>query len=183
MVPEITVQLSGQVGSWRPRHVCNQARTVWAAWLHAPRHGALGVYVLAKPNAQLELAEALPNDAWVRICGALRPLRVQAIGDDPRAADDVANTPLLVHAYGVTRARRVDPAPPLLPGAAALQVRAGVRTSAGELAPAAHLPDLYHLAVGVQGRGPIRSWSTLRGVVAPVGPYRYVRYIVTEGRP
>jgi hypothetical protein len=180
MLPEIVVQLAGRVGSWHPRHVRDQARTVWAAWLHAPRHGTIGVYVLAKPNAQLELAEALPNGAWVQLRGTLRPLRVQALLDDPRAADDAASAPLLVHAVQIRRARRIDPAPPLLLAPLLLQVRVGVRTAAGELAPAAHLPDLYHLSADAHTRGQVRSWSQLRGVVAPVGAYRYVRYVVTE---
>jgi hypothetical protein len=183
MLPEITVQLAGRVTSWRPRHVRDQARKVWSAWLRAPRHGTIGVYVLAKPNVQLELAEALPNGAWVRLRGALRPLRVLAIGDDLCAPDDVASAPLLVHAYQVRRARRIDPAPPLLPAASELQICAGVQIAAGELSPAAHLPDLYHLTTDAHARGAVRPWSALRGVVASVGPYRYVRYIVTEARP
>src|SRR5262249_15008581 len=85
MLPEITVQLAGRVGRWHPRHVHGQARTVWSAWLHAPQHGILGVYVLAKPNAPL--TEALPGNQWVHLRGVLRPLRVLALPDDPRAAD------------------------------------------------------------------------------------------------
>jgi hypothetical protein len=180
MLPEIVVQLAGRVGSWHPRHVRDQARTVWAAWLRAPRYGTIGVYVLAKPNALLELAEALPGAAWLHLRGVLRPLRVLALPDDVRAADDTASAPLLVHAVQITRARRIDAAPLLLPAPAFLQVRAGVRTEAGELAPAAHLPDLYHLAVAPHAHGQVRSWSRLCGVVAPVGSYRYLRYVVTE---
>jgi hypothetical protein len=118
----------------------------------------------------------------VRVRGALRPLRVQALDDDPRVADDLASTALLVHAYQVTRARRSDPTPPLLAAPAALQVRPGVQTIAGELAPAAHLPDLYHLTANGQAHDQMRRWSRLRGVVAVVGPHRFLRYIVTEGR-
>jgi hypothetical protein len=178
MLPEITVQLAGRVGTWYPRHVRDQARSVWAAWLRTAHHGIVGIYVLAKPGVRL--AAALPNGAWVQLRGDLRPLRVQALPSDPRASDDLASTPLLVHAVRIQRTRRSAVAPALLPAAAALQVRAGVRTAAGELAPAAHLPDLYHLAADVDAHGPVRSWSTLRGVVAPVGPYRLLRYVVTE---
>jgi hypothetical protein len=136
MLPEITVQLAGRVGRWHPRHVHTQARTVWSAWLHAPQHGILGVYVLAKPNAPL--TEALPGNQWVHLRGVLRPLRVLALPDDPRAADDATCAPLLVHAVQIIPARYSDLVPPLLRTPAPAQVRA----STGALAPMAHLPDL-----------------------------------------
>jgi hypothetical protein len=153
---------------------------VWATWLRTAQHGIVGIYVLSKPGVRL--AAALPNGEWVRLRGTLRPLRVQALPSDPRSADDLASTPLLLHTVSIRRARRSAQAPPLLSTAAALQVQAGVQTAAGELARAAHLPDLYHLAVHTHAHGPVRSWSTLRGVVAPIGPYRFVRYVVTEAR-
>jgi hypothetical protein len=181
MLPEITVELAGRLGTWHPRHVREQAQTVWATWLRTAQHGLVGIYVLAKPGVRL--AAALPNREWVQLRGTLCPLRAQALPDDPRAADDVSSTPLLVHAVSIRRARRSAHAPPLLPNAAALQVRAGVRTAAGQLAPAAHLPDLYHLTVDPAMPGQIRSWSTLRGIVAPIGRYRFLRYVVTEARP
>jgi hypothetical protein len=59
MMPEIAIQLAGRVGSWRPRHVRDQARSVWATWLRTAQQGTIGVYVLAKPGVRL--AAALPN--------------------------------------------------------------------------------------------------------------------------
>jgi hypothetical protein len=178
MLPEIAVQLAGRVGSWRSRRVHGQARTVWAAWLRTTRHGIIGIYVLAKPATCL--AAALPNGAWVQLHGILRPLRVQALPDDPRATDDAASAPLLVHTVSIRRARRSAHSPPVLAAAATLQVRAGIRTAAGDLAPAAHLPDLYHLSADARKTEQLRPWSTLCGVIAPVGPYRFLRYIVAE---
>jgi hypothetical protein len=180
MLPEIPIQLTGRVGSWRPRHVRDQARSVWSVWLRTAQQGTIGIYVLAKPGVRL--VATLPNGAWVRVRGTIRPLRVQALGDDPRAVDDLASTPLLVHVYQVRRVRRTDSTPPLLAASVALQVRPGVQTVAGELAPVAHLPDLYHLTANGQACGQVRPWSRLRGVVALVGPHRFVRYVVTEGR-
>jgi hypothetical protein len=180
MLPEFTLQLAGRVGNWHPRYVHTQARAVWAAWLHTAQYGLIGVYVLPKPN--VPLAMAVPHRAWVQLQGMIRPLRVQALPDDPRVAGDIASTPLLVHAVQTARVRRTAPAPPLLPHAAAFQVRAGEWTPAGYLAPAAHLPDLYHLATEAQRFDQVRLWSIVRGVVATVGSYRFLRYIVTEER-
>jgi hypothetical protein len=183
MLPELTVELAGQVGAWRPRHVRTQARTVWAAWLRAPQLGTIGVYVLAKPSAPLALAETMPNHAWVRVQGMLAPLRVAALPSDARAADDVMSAPLLVHAIQITRARRRDPAPPILQNVSTLQVRAPLRIAAGELAPAAHSPDLYHLSRGAPSVARVRIWSCVRGVLAAAGAHRYVRYVVAEAVP
>jgi len=140
-------------------------------------------YVLAKPNASLALAETLPNDAWVRIQGALAPLRVAALPSDARAADDVTSAPLLVHAIQIRRARRLDPAPPVRTGPSTLQVRKGTCIAAGELAPAVHLPDLYHLSSGAPSAARVRSWSCLRGVLAECGAHRFIRYVVAEAAP
>ena len=181
MITEISLQLAGQVGRWRPRRVDDQARMVWSTWLRARRHGTIGIYVLAKPHAPLELAEALLSNTWVRVRGLLSPLRVLASGDDPRTPEDSRCAPLLVHAVAITHVRRRDPAPPLLDEPPLLQVRAGGRPAAGALAPAAHLPDLYHLA-GDDQSGTMRRWSALRGIVAELGAYRYLRYIVAEER-
>ena len=178
MLPEITIHLAGHVGRWHPRRVRDQAHVVWATWLRTAQQGIIGVYVLAKPG--VELAIALPHGTWVRLQGTLHPLRVHALPDDPRVADDVASAPLLIHANRTTRARRSTRALSPLSTPALLQVRAGTRIAAGDLAPAAHLPDLYHLATDAPERDHMRPWSTVRGVVAVIEPYRYLRYVVTE---
>jgi hypothetical protein len=178
MMPEITVRLTGRVGTWHPRNVCGRAQSVWAAWLRTEHYGLIGVYVLAKPEAQL--AEALPNATAITVRAQLWPTRIQALGDDPRAADDTASTPLLLHAHQVVRASRADLKALLWRDIGTVQVRGGRWTSAGYLAPAAHLPDVLHIAPDERPAGAVRTWSTLRGVVAQIGMYRYIRYVLAE---
>lgn len=180
MLPEITVQLAGRVGSWHPRRVADAARTVWVTWLQAPRHGTIGVYVRAKPGAAFGLAETLLNGAWVLVRGLLRPLHVFAHGDDPRLFGNSELAPLLVHVVSVTRFRRRDPSPPVVDQSATLLVRSGRPIGAGLLSPAAHLADVYHLSAAGPSAGTLRRWSTLRGVVAEVGGCRYLRYVLAE---
>ncbi len=146
------IQLAGRVGGWRPRR--------------CPKAGADGLGGLAACATARHARHLCPGQA-ARIAGggtAERHLGPRARPPLPaagawrcrtiRARRMTPRAPLLVHAVQITRARRSDTAPPLLTTPAQLQVRTDPRMATHALAPAAHLPDLYHLASGAQAAWP-----------------------------
>jgi hypothetical protein len=176
MLPEITLQLAGKVGVWRERMRVVGQGSVWAAWLRHNSFGTIGLYVLPKPLITMDV---LPHHTWIQVSGLIRPLRVLALLDDPRAEDASTLSPLLVHATRMTVCEPVTVAPPL--ELRQVRVGPGRRIAAGYLAPSCHIADLACFVPRGQSLAPVLAWNRLYGVLAQVGKRHYIRYVAIHG--
>lgn len=176
MLPEITLQLVGKVGVWRERMRAAGQGYVWAAWLRHHSFGTIGLYVLPKPLITMEV---LPHHTYIQVSGLIRPLRVLALLDDPRAEDAGTLSPLLVHVTRMTICEPATVAPPLDPRQ--VRVRSPGRwIGAGYLAPICHIADLACFVPQGQPPTSVLAWNRLYGVLAQVGKRHYLRYVVTH---
>jgi hypothetical protein len=174
MMPDIRLTLVGKLGVWGQRIRADGRGAVWVAWLRQASCGVIGIYVLPK---RVPLADALPHRVRVQAEGSLRPLRVQALADDPRAEHAVTLAPLLLHATTVTVCPPATLPPPREPQP--IQLCPGRWIGSGHLAPARNIADVFCFLPNHPGANAIWVWNKLAGVLVSAGQHRYLRYVLT----
>lgn len=160
------IMLRGRLSTWQVRTDAVTGEPVWVAWLNHAGTGTLGIAMISVK---------MPSYGRQRcvVTGTIQPRRVIAQVDDPRAADDPTQAPVVLQVTTMAP-RQHDPAPgggrwPVGPYAwQGRYYQAAVTTGLG---------DLYVLAAPGHHTAGTWSWNQLYGLIHPVQGLRYLRYL------
>ena len=151
---------------------------LFVTWLHHRTYGTLGVY--ATDKSELRDIERRRKE-WVKVTGVFRPCRVVALPDDPRSATSRDDAPLLLAVVAVQQAKTlpVIGKQPLLTATLPIRITPGQPAKSGRIAPVVGWADAVYWQEAHNPPAIFATWNTVHGVVTPLGPHRYLRYVLS----